>query len=164
MTDLQQRLQHALSHMLQVVPGDTIIVGVSGGPDSLALLHLLVRLREALQLSLHVAHLDHGLRADESAADAAAVASYARDWGVPATIESCSVAAHAQMQRINLHQAGRELRYALFARLALQHNAQAVAVAHTANDQAETVLLHLLRGAGMTGLRGIRPFLAWSEW
>ena len=138
-------------------PGATLLVGVSGGPDSLCLLHVLAALRSRLGVELHVAHLDHQLRGEASDADAAFVAQTAQAWQLPCTIESANVQAYAAAQRMNLHDAARQMRYAFFARLANQIGANSVAVAHTANDQAETVLMHLLRGAGTTGLSGMQP-------
>ncbi len=135
--------------------GAVLLVGVSGGPDSLCLLHVLAALREQLDFTLHAAHLNHQLRGADSDADAAFVNETARTWDVPVIVESIDVQAYAQRHRLNLHQAAREMRYRWLAELAHAHAAQAVAVAHNANDQAETVLMHLLRGAGSTGLRGM---------
>jgi bifunctional protein TilS/HprT len=135
--------------------GAALIVGVSGGPDSLCLLHVLAALREPLGFTLHAAHLNHQLRGADSDADAAFVAATARTWGLPVAVETIDVQAYAQTYRRNLHHAAREVRYRWLADLAHAHDAAAVAVAHNANDQAETVLMHLLRGAGPAGLRGM---------
>jgi tRNA(Ile)-lysidine synthetase-like protein len=145
-------------------PGDLIVVAVSGGPDSLALLHALVDLRARFDCSLHVVHLDHMLRGAESADEARFVAEIAKQWGVLATIESHDVGLLAHTHGLNLYAAGRAARYHFFARVATALGANAVAVAHTANDQAETVLMHLLRGAGAEGLAGMRPLVAWEQW
>ncbi len=140
-----------------------LVVGVSGGPDSLCLLHALAALR-ADGLRPHVAHLDHGLRGEDAAEDAAFVARTAESWGLSATVERADVAGFARGAGLNLHHAARVLRYRFLARVATVTGAAAVAVAHTADDQAETVLMHLLRGAGPAGLGGIRPLLPWDEW
>jgi tRNA(Ile)-lysidine synthetase-like protein len=147
-----------------VKPGDTIVVAVSGGPDSLCLLHVLRELSREMGIALHVAHLDHMLRGRESADDAAFVETTARAWGLPATVVANDVRALAASTRANLHQVGREARYRFLAGVAQACGARAVAVAHNADDQAETVLMHLLRGAGPTGLRGMRPVVPWEEW
>ena len=133
------------------------MVGVSGGPDSLVLLHLLTRLRAEYDLRLQTAHLNHGLRpgADD---DAEFVAQIAKAWDVPCAVERADVAAIAKEQRLSVEEAGRQARYAFFARLA-----PAAAVAHNADDQAETVLMHLLRGSGLAGLRGMLP-KASNQW
>ncbi|KAB8142104.1 tRNA lysidine(34) synthetase TilS [Chloroflexia bacterium SDU3-3] len=137
--------------------GALLVAAVSGGPDSLAMLHALHALREQLGIRIHVGHVDHMLRGAASAADAAFVAETARAWGLPCTVQAVDVAAYAQAQRLNLHDAARRARYELLAQLGGQLGAHAVATAHTASDQAETVLMHLLRGAGPDGLGGIRP-------
>jgi tRNA(Ile)-lysidine synthetase-like protein len=144
-------------HHAPLAPGGTLVVAVSGGPDSLALLHALCALRAELGLGLHVAHLDHRLRGDQSAAEARFVAETAHSWGVPATIEAIDVRAAARERRQNLHAAARTVRYAFLARVAGAIGAYAVATAHHADDQAETVLANLLRGAGPSGLSGMRP-------
>jgi tRNA(Ile)-lysidine synthetase-like protein len=161
---LIQKVRAFLDTNVIAGPGDRIVVAVSGGPDSLCLLHALVALRATRGFGLHVAHLDHQLRGAESSDDAAFVAEMAARWHVPATIESVDVAQFARACRMNLYAAGRAARYALFVRVAVQQRAQAIAVAHTADDQAETVLLHLLRGAGTAGLSGMRSHLAWDTW
>ncbi len=145
-------------------PGAAVVIAVSGGPDSLCLLHVLATLQDQLGITLHVAHLDHMLRGAESAAEARFVADQARQWGLPATVAAVDVGALAHSRGANLHAAGRAARYSFLAQVAQAAGAQAVAVAHNADDQAETVLLHLLRGAGPEGLRGMRPVVAWEEW
>lgn len=141
-----------------------LVVAVSGGPDSLCLLHVLWRLRDAGGPALHVAHLDHGFRGDQSAAEAQFVAQTAQAWQIAATVERCDVPALARATQHNKQAAARTARYSMLARVAAEARADAVAVAHHADDQAETVLMHLLRGAGPAGLRGIRPLVPWHEW
>ncbi len=138
-------------------PGSTVVVGVSGGPDSLCLLHVLKRLQTEGGFILHVAHLNHQLRGAEADADAAFVAALADEWGLPVTVEACDVAAHARAGKISVEEAAREVRYAFLADVAARTGADRVAVAHHADDQAETVLMHALRGAGLAGLRGMLP-------
>ncbi len=138
-------------------PGDRVVVGVSGGPDSLALLHLLRALSDELQITLVVAHLNHRLRGAASEAEAEFVADVARDWGLPARVQSHDVAALAREQGRSIEEAGRSARYAFFAAVAAEAGAGVVAVGHNADDQAETILMHLLRGAGLAGLRGMAP-------
>ena len=131
-------------------------MGVSGGPDSLALLHALRSLQAELSLTLHVASLDHSLRA-ESAADVRFIQALAHDWGLPFSTETIDVHALAVAERVGVETAARRARYDFLARVAQQVGARYVAVAHHAGDQAESVLLHLLRGAGTRGLQGMRP-------
>lgn len=135
-------------------PPERLVVGVSGGPDSLALLHVLWRLLGAERLA--VAHVNHGLRA-EAVAEAQFVAETAASWHIPCYQTSLDAAACASAAGLSLEEAGRQARYRFFAQVAMQVGATAVAVGHNADDQAETVLMHLLRGSGLAGLRGMEP-------
>jgi tRNA(Ile)-lysidine synthase len=135
-------------------------VAVSGGPDSLCLLHVLHALAPEFAVRLHVAHLHHGLRAAEADADAAFVQDIAAAWGLPCTVEQADAAALVQQTGASLEEAAREVRYAFLGRLAADIGAQSVAVGHNADDQAETVLMHFLRGSGLAGLRGMQPISA----
>ncbi|WP_406677486.1 tRNA lysidine(34) synthetase TilS [Moorella sp. ACPs] len=139
-----------------LIPGDKVVVGVSGGPDSLALLHSLRALQEEFGHTLHVAHLNHGLR-PEAAADAEYVRNLALRWGLPVTIESRDVAAYQREHRLSLEEAAREVRYRFLREVAAAVGAGKIAVGHQADDQAETVLLNLLRGSGLTGLKAMLP-------
>jgi len=147
-----------------LAPGDGVVVGVSGGPDSLSLLHLLVCLQEEYRLRLHVAHLHHGARGEEADADASFVADLARRWGLPSTIAKRDVPAIARERKVAFEEAARQVRYAFLARVAGEVAAAKIAVGHNADDQAETVLMHLLRGAGPAGLRGMRPVASLSDY
>ncbi|MCL0041226.1 tRNA lysidine(34) synthetase TilS [Dehalococcoidia bacterium] len=138
-----------------------LVVGVSGGADSVCLLHVLYQLRDKLGLDLHVAHLNHQLRGAEADADAEYVSSLARRLGIAATIETRDVKAYQSATRSSLEEAAREVRYAFFAEVAQATGAGAVAVGHTADDQAETLLMHLIRGTGLLGLRGMQPRSRW---
>ncbi len=157
MSDLLRTFEETLQRYQLLTPGSRVIVGVSGGADSVALLHLFTRLRATWRLELHVAHLHHGIRGAEADADAAFVADLATRWGLPSTIERLDVPALARQEHLALEEAARRHRYAFLARVALQQQATAIAVAHHADDQAETVLMHLLRGSGPAGLRGMAP-------
>jgi tRNA(Ile)-lysidine synthetase-like protein len=141
-----------------------IVAAVSGGPDSLCLAHVLWRLMHAGGPGVHIAHLDHGFRGAQSADEARFVAATADQWGIPATVAYRDVPALAQARRQNAQAAARAIRYAFLQDVARDTQADAVAVAHHANDQAETVLLHLLHGAGPAGLRGMRLVVPWAEW
>jgi tRNA(Ile)-lysidine synthase len=138
-------------------PGETVVVGVSGGPDSLCLLHLLRRLAPELGLRLHVAHLHHGLRGADADADARFVAGLAANWGLPCTVGQADVAGLAAEAGLSLEEAARQARYRFLAEVAEGVAATTIAVGHNADDQAETVLMHFLRGSGVAGLRGMLP-------
>ena len=135
--------------------GGLLVVAVSGGPDSLALLHSLVRTRPVTSLEIHAAHLDHGLRGEESRADAAFVSRVCGELGLGLTSESVDTEAFRRAHRLSLEDAARRLRYRFLARVAAEQGAGAVALGHTIDDQAETVLMNIVRGAGLTGLRGM---------
>ena len=132
----------------------TLVVGVSDGPDSLALLHVLTRIFPSERLV--VGHVEHGLR-ETAVSDAILVENRATQWGVACTVKHVDVSEIAAKNSWSLEEAGRNVRYRFFAELAARVGATAVAVAHHADDQAETVLLHLLRGSGLVGLRGMLP-------
>ncbi len=132
-------------------PGDCLIVAVSGGADSVALLDLLATL-PCYSFRLIVAHLNHLLRGPESDGDERFVAELAARYNLPCAIRRVDVRSLASQQRQSLEEAGREARYAFFHELRQQHQAAAIALAHHADDQAETLLLRLLRGAGTSGL------------
>jgi tRNA(Ile)-lysidine synthase len=136
---------------------EPLIVGLSGGPDSVCLLHILASLKRTLGIKLHIAHLNHLLRGAESDADAEYVAGIARDLGIPATIERRDVKAYQREHRLSLEEAAREVRYAFFSNVAASLSTGTVAVGHTADDQIETILMHLVRGTGIAGLRGMQP-------
>ena len=136
---------------------DSLVVGVSGGPDSLCLLHLLVELSPQLNLSLIVAHLDHQLRGRDSQADALFVQEMADRWQLPCYIEVQPIADLARQRRLSVEEAARQFRYAFLWRVASRVKASKVAVGHNADDQAETVLMHFIRGSGLAGLRGMLP-------
>jgi len=153
--DLLEPMEQFIRRHRLLVPRETVLVAVSGGPDSLALLHLLTRLRTPWQLTLHVAHVDHGLR-PEAVEDAAFVESIGRAWDVPVTVKTVDVRGERQPGE-SVQQAARRLRYRALAEVARTVDARRIALGHHADDQAETVLMRLLRGAGPTGLAGMRP-------
>ncbi len=156
-TPLEQEVLETIRGAHMMVPGDRVGVAVSGGADSVALLRLLESLRDALGISLLVVHFDHALRGAESDAHARFVAELARARGLAFIVTREDVAAAAARHRWNLEDAARRLRYSFFERLAQEGRATRIAVAHTADDQAETVLAHLFRGTGPAGLAGIYP-------
>lgn len=135
------------------------LVGISGGTDSLCMLDAMFQ----LGFPLVVAHLDHGLR-EGSAAEAQQVRAEAEARGLPFVTESADVAAYASHEGLSTEEAARILRYRFLFAQAQARGAQAVAVAHTADDQVETVLMHLLRGSGLDGLKGMVQRSLMTEW
>lgn len=147
----------ARRHALFPGPGETLVVGVSGGADSLCLLHVLRELQPQWGYRLLVGHLHHSLRGEAAAEDAAFVEATCQAWGIPVTVAQVDVAALAREARLSVEEAGRQARYAFLGSLAAGLGGRVVAVAHNADDQVETVLMHWLRGAGLAGLRGMLP-------
>lgn len=154
---LYPRFKAAIQRHVLLAPGDGVVVGVSGGPDSLAMLHLLRRLREEWGLQLHALHVHHGIRGEDANADASFVTEICAAWDIACHIERIDAPGLAQARRYTLEEAARRGRYTALAQAAANFGAGRIAVAHNANDQAETVLLHMLRGSGLAGLRGMLP-------
>lgn len=142
-----------------LAPGDRVLAAVSGGPDSVALAALLLRLRDEMRLEVRLAHFNHRLR-EEAGEDERFVRDLARRWVLPLAVGSADVRSYAARRKLNIEEAGRELRYRFLRRTAAAGGATKIATGHTLNDQAETVLMRLMRGAGLAGLAGIAPAIA----
>jgi tRNA(Ile)-lysidine synthase len=142
-------------HMLS--GGDRVVVGISGGPDSVVLLHVLKRLREPLGIVLFGAHVNHGLRGEAAKGDAAFAEHLCRDWDIPFFLKESDVHVLSRTMRISEEEAGRIVRYDFFREVMEKVNGNRIATAHHKNDQAETILHHIIRGTGMQGLSGIKP-------
>ncbi len=134
-----------------------LLVAVSGGADSVALLHALWPLQDQLGIRLHVASLDHGLRGEAGQRDQAFVAALAADWRLSCTVAAVDVPLLSREWGVGIEAAARRARYDFLAQVAKQVAIDCVAVAHHADDQAETILMHIARGSGLRGLRGMRP-------
>lgn len=147
--------------------GERVVAGVSGGPDSVCLLHILHSVSDELGIKLFAVHVNHMLRGSEADRDQEYVREFCTRLGVPLYESSVDVGALARQKGISIEEAGREARYRELERYALKAGASAIAVAHNKNDQAETVLMNILRGTGLDGLKGmeyrngiiIRPLL-----
>ncbi|CAB1079369.1 tRNA(Ile)-lysidine synthetase (EC [Olavius algarvensis Delta 1 endosymbiont] len=137
--------------------GDSVLIGVSGGPDSVALAYVLHTLAAEYSLRLAVAHVNHCLRGDDSDRDAEFVADTARQLGLPFYIEKKDVIQFQQREHFCLEEAGRKVRYRFFDRVCVAYGFNKIAVGHHGNDNAELVLMNLLRGSGPLGLSGIAP-------
>ncbi len=140
-----------------LTPGDCVAVAVSGGADSVALLRVLLELQVDLGIVLSVAHFHHGIRGAEADADQQFVSDLAAKLGLGFYAGAGDVPAHARARKLSVETAARELRNRWFDQLVDQKQVDKVALAHTLDDQAETVLMRILRGAGSRGLAGIYP-------
>jgi tRNA(Ile)-lysidine synthase len=156
-SDLLESVLSTIRRLSMLKPGDKVLVAVSGGPDSVALLHALWSLRDELGITLHAAHLNHSFRGKESDQDAEYVARLAGNLRVPCTVEKIDVPEIQRTLRLSPEEAARLVRYEFLARVADEVGANRIAVGHTADDQVETVLLNILRGAGIDGLSGMPP-------
>ena len=137
-------------------PHDHVVLGVSGGADSVCLLFLLLEYAGKVPLELSVVHVDHGIRPD-AAQDAAYVEKLCGERNLPFYLVRADVKGYAEREKCSEEDAGRRLRYEAFCRTAEETGADRIAVAHNCNDRAETMLFHLFRGSGLKGLCGIRP-------
>ena len=146
-------------------PSEVLLTGVSGGPDSICLLHLLSRLQGTLPCSLHVVHVQHGLRPGEGPEEAALVTHLSRSLGIECSVEGCDTEDYRRRHPAvtSIEAAARLVRYGCFCQRAASLGATTIAVAHTADDQVETVLMHLFRGSGITGLGGMRLLSRWED-
>ncbi|MCH7662426.1 MAG: tRNA lysidine(34) synthetase TilS [Chloroflexi bacterium] len=150
-----------LQDMCRLSKEDLMVIGVSGGLDSLSLAHIL----HTLDYQIVIAHFNHQLR-DEAEQDSIKTRDFAEEIGVEFELGKEDVQAYSQSHSLSIEEGARELRYQFLFSVAQKRNAKAVLVAHHADDQVETVLMHLLRGAGLAGLKGMRPctlFLEYSE-
>jgi tRNA(Ile)-lysidine synthase len=162
--ELAERLLKTIRKRESIHAGDRMAVAVSGGADSVALLHLLLELRAELGIVLSVAHVNHKLRGDESDEDERFVAELARQHGLDLYVCDGPVDASRRSESgSGIEAAARELRYGFFRQLARAGRAAKIATAHTLDDQAETVLLRIFRGTGIRGLSGIHPRIVFEE-
>jgi tRNA(Ile)-lysidine synthase len=156
--DLPRKFKQTIEKYQMLASGQRILAAVSGGPDSVSMLYLLCDLREALELTIEVAHLQHGIRGEEAVEDARFVAGLAERLGLIFHLKEVDLPQlKVASGKTSLEEIGRLERYRFFAETAQSRRLDAVATAHTADDQAETIIMRLFRGAGRTGLRGIAP-------
>ena len=155
--NLLSRLKSSLITSRLVAPGDTIVVAVSGGLDSVALLHLLAKVSSVLELSLAVLHVHHGLRGEEADLDLEFTRELAQKLELPFHFKKVDIRRYAMLHKRSIEESARVLRYQAYDQLLAETKAAKLATAHTADDQVETLLDHFLRGSGVVGLRGMTP-------
>lgn len=147
----------AIQRHAMLQQGDIVLVGLSGGPDSICLLHLLRGIREGLNLTLHAVYVNHNLRPDEVPAEITFCEKTCRELRINFIVKSVDVAGHQKNQALSRQEAARDLRYKAFDEAAYEIGASKIALAHNADDQAETIFMRLIRGSGPRGLAGIPP-------
>ena len=137
--------------------GDRIVVGFSGGPDSVCLLHVLNRLKDRYGIKLYAVHINHGIRGEEALRDENYAKRFAESLDIPIFIKRVDAVGFAKENKMSTEEAGRFLRYEYFEEVLKHVKGQKIATAHNMNDQAETMIMNFLRGSGTTGLSGISP-------
>lgn len=155
--NLIKKVTATITKYSMLTGGEKILVGLSGGPDSVCLLHVLTSLKDDFKLDLNAIYIDHGLRPHETETEIEFCKNLCERLCLPFTTQSIDVNSYAQEQGMNLQEAARGLRYGIFEETAYQIQADKIASGHTADDQAETLLMNLFRGSGKKGLSGIPP-------
>ncbi|MGD8343064.1 MAG: tRNA lysidine(34) synthetase TilS [Desulfobacterales bacterium] len=160
-SDVQKRILRVVEHTLRsysmIQSGDAVLVAVSGGPDSVALVHILRALAPKYGLILAIAHLNHGLRHNASDSDQAFVTALAEKFQMPLYVERQDVRLYQKSRHLSVEEAARQVRYRFYHRCASEHGYDKIALGHHADDNAEQVLMAMLRGSGPLGLAGIPP-------
>lgn len=154
---LKEKAVNAIKKYSMLHQGDSVLIGLSGGPDSICLSAILDELKDNFNLSLQALYVNHGLRPEENKKEEAFCREFCGALGIKFYIEYADVREYAEAKRLNLQEAARELRYGLFEKVSLRENAGKIAMAHNADDQAETVIMRLIRGSGRKGLSGMPP-------
>ena len=157
---LTEKVTQTIKKYKLIESGDKIVVGVSGGPDSISLVNILNKIREdnllGIEFDLIVAHINHKIR-EEADSDQKYVEEYCKERKIKCYVKAQNVNKKAEQEKIGTEEAGRKLRYSFFKEILEKENANKIATAHTANDNAETILMNIIRGSGTAGLKGITP-------
>ena len=154
---LEEKIFQTIKKFDMLSFNDRVLIGVSGGPDSVTLLNVLLSLKKRYNLSFFIAHLDHMLRGEESDEDANFVKNLAKELGLPCEVKSCNLIEIAQKEHLTLEEAARKFRYKFYLETTKKFKANKIALGHNADDQVETILMRFLRGTGLEGLMGIPP-------
>ncbi len=155
-TDVRETIFNTIQKCNMLSSGDRVLVGLSGGADSVCLFHNLVMLADKLQIKVFAAHLNHGIRGEEADEDADYVKELCKKLNIPLFYELADVSAVAKEEELSVEMAGRLVRYRFFHSICEKNNINKIATAHNKNDQAETVLMRIMRGTGIDGLAGIK--------
>lgn len=156
MERLEERVLNTIKKYKLIENKDKVVVGVSGGPDSMTLLHVLYCMKETLDIQICVAHINHMLR-EEADEETQYVQEFCKRFEIDCYVKKIDVEKEAMHAKVSTELAGRNIRYHFFEEVAQKVGASKIATAHNANDNAETVLMNLMRGTGTSGLKGIEP-------
>ena len=164
---LKHKVLSTIKEYNLIEENDNIVIGVSGGPDSMALLYVLLDIRHLIYFNIYIAHVNHGVRGEEAKDDQLFVEKISKELNLPYYTKNVDMIQYGKEKGISSEEAGRELRYGFFREILGLHGGGKIAVAHNMNDQAETLLMRFMRGTGIDGLKGmeliagdiIRPIL-----
>lgn len=154
---MREKVINTIEKYKMLSKGDKVIIGLSGGPDSTALIHILSTLRDLYNIDLFAVHINHMIRGKEAVRDEEYAKSLAESFSIPFYLKRVDVLKVAKEMKMSTEEAGRIIRYNFFDEIAKKVNANKVALAHNMNDQAETMIMRFIRGSGISGLSGINP-------
>ena len=154
---MKQKVKETIKKYNLINSGDRIVLGVSGGPDSIAMLDILRQLRDEIKFEIYVVHINHNIRGKDADEDEEYVKKYCENYNIKCFSKKIDVPTIAQNEKIGTEEAGRKVRYEYFDEILQKTNSNKIGIAHNKNDKVETIIMHLLRGSGVSGLRGIEP-------
>ena len=152
---IEQKVIETINKYNLITEGDNIVVGVSGGPDSMCLLSLLNSFKEKMNFKINVCHVNHCLR-ENAIIDQEYVEKFCEKENIPCYVKKVDVKSKSKSDKMGIEEAARILRYSFFEEIALKTNSNKIAIAHNSNDNAETIIMNLIRGSGISGLKGIQ--------
>ena len=153
---MKNKILQTINKYNLIQSGDSIVIGVSGGPDSICLLHILNELKQELNFKIYVAHINHMIR-KEADEETEYVKEFCKNIGVECFVKKINVVKIAKESKMGTEEAGRKIRYNFFEEVLKNTNSNKMATAHNNNDKAETIIMNILRGSGISGLKGLDP-------
>lgn len=154
---MKQKVKETIKKYNLINSGDKIVLGVSGGPDSIAMLDILNQLKDEMNFEIYVVHINHNIRGKDADEDEEYVKKFCEKYNIKFFAKKIDVPAIAKNKKIGTEEAGRKVRYEYFDEILQKTNSNKIGIAHNKNDKVETIIMHLLRGSGVSGLRGIEP-------
>lgn len=154
---MKEKVKEIIKKYNLINTGDKIVLGVSGGPDSIAMLDILRQLKSEMEFEIYVVHINHSIRGEDADEDEEYVKNYCRKYEIECFTKKIDVSTIARTEKIGTEEAGRKVRYEYFEEILKETGSNKIAIAHNKNDNVETIIMHLLRGSGISGLKGIEP-------